>query len=164
MQSCGFEICKSSLSLLVRAIRKGRSYCLEQGITSHGLAQEIDGARSQGNITKRRISVTADKYDWHSAVVSKQSPLQLNTAHARQADVENQTSRSFSMGRFEKNFRGVESADRKASCLHDASQRLMKRFVIVDDSDNADFRRIVIQSLRPICCLSNRLLDWSLAS
>lgn len=108
--------------------------------------------------------MTADKYDWHPAVVSEQSPLQLNPTHTRQADVENQTSRGLSMGRIEKIFRGVESADRKARCLHDASQRFMKGFVIVDDSDDADFRRIVIQSLRPICCLSNWLLDRSLAS
>ncbi len=110
-----------------------------------------------------RIGVTADKYDWHPAVVSEQPPLQLNTAHARQADIKDQASRSLSMGRIEKIFCGAESADRKTSCSQNASQRFMKRFVIVDDSDNADFRRIVVQLMRPIRCLSNRLLDRSLA-
>ena len=76
--------------------------------------------------------MTADKDDWRPAVISEQSPLQLNTAHGRQADVEDQASCSLSMGRVEKIFCGVESADWKISCPQNTSERFMKRFVVVD--------------------------------
>ena len=78
------------------------------------------------------------KNDWNPILGIGQSPLQLDAADARQADIQNETRRFIAIVTVGKKFLCRRKQPwRKTGGLHHASQRFAKRFIIVHNGYDA---------------------------
>ena len=77
-----------------------------------------------------------DENDWDLAVAVAQPSLQLDAAHPWQTHVEDQTPRVLPFGGVEIFFVGGKRICQKTCGFHDASQRLAKGFIIINNGDN----------------------------
>src|SRR5580658_1950514 len=109
----------------------------QQRVAAHGLVQESRRAGSHNQIAKRSVAVRGDENDGNRAIGLRQPLLQLNAAHPREPDIEDQTGRLLPGGGFEELFRRGEGVGGETCGLQDASQRLTKGFIVVYDGDDA---------------------------
>ena len=66
---------------------------VEQLVLPERLVQVIQGARLEGPRAQLLVSICGNQDDWHVVIAGEDAAVQLEPAHARHPDIEDQTGR-----------------------------------------------------------------------
>jgi hypothetical protein len=117
------------------ALIQGGPYGLEQGIAVERLAEERDGAGSQGSLACLVVAVSSQNDRRNSGTRARQVSEEVETIHSGHPEVEHQTTGLFLMDGLQEVFGGCERLYAEAGRSQEVPQGPTQRFVVVHDGN-----------------------------